>query len=875
MEEFALVIAQANEKEHHEAKNFINEFKASHELLLKEQNNMINGLAIEVHQLLTTLNKVLLVRHDLKGITTRGGKLTFQIGETPEDNNTNNISPGTLPSEQEQPNETNPEPEIRKEPSVEPKRSTLPFPHRVWKEKEDAYQRKGGFLDDLDGSGIGIGLSDAKAVSRAYARALGSFLASSKVSSSCAALDVASPLLLVGDWYLGCQTPPSSPSSHNAKQTLPPAPLPAKHPNPHGFFLPILYHLKYPSLHPPRQPVTGDSAIEAAAKNSAAPESAAPSIVDQSVVSENVQGSVAENSAAQETAAQETVADPAASAKVDSADAQGSAAGSNDKAAAEAMLVEESPPQCASIKRKKKLMDIPPDTLDKQVNVTLLEEVIKHFTDLSTKKAELARIQAQALEDALDVDDLEADKQPEDLMLSYVSDEKGKHHLDRELVTPWFKFLWETYMTVLEILRNNSKFIALYAGTTDAMRRCLWVLKQHPVAEFLVLLGPHFYKMDYQKLIEAHRNKKADVTVALQMINEGNVVCGTGAIGFIASWIAKLLQARGYTVHATVKSLGELAGGTSVPVFGSVDTGSCHFQKLSHEHEASVHLEQGHRQSPSSTTINSDGFRNIHRRRAAASGSDRLPGSVLLARERLAERLRGVSVSGYRQTSRSPSNTHQDDFHSRVNNSFVGTNSNLLETRSERLIDTTRKNPPGLTRDALNSLQLQVFSNENDEKTSSECTICLEAFQDGDKLIRLRCGHEFHSCCIFPWVRHLKRNAILNKRVETNHTTLNNELLLTTTRVSRFISCRNIWAESNSYSGRTSVIITGESRKKEDYLCFPEHYCACYSFFYDIVNRGEQLCCKHQLAARLAVSLGTCVDVKVSDEQLAELLAKL
>nr|GEW44401.1 probable E3 ubiquitin-protein ligase RHY1A [Tanacetum cinerariifolium] len=171
------------------------------------------------------------------------------------------------------------------------------------------------------------------------------------------------------------------------------------------------------------------------------------------------------------------------------------------------------------------------------------------------------------------------------------------------------------------------------------------------------------------------------------------------------------------------------------------------------EHEASVHLARGHSQSPSGTTINSDGFRSIHRRRAAASGSDRLPGSVLLARERLVERLRGVSVSGNRQSSRSPSDTHQDGFYSRVNNSFVGTNSNLLETRSERLIDTTIKNPPGLTRDALNSLQLEIFSNENDEKTSRECTICLESFQDGDKLIRLHCGHEFHSCCIFPWVR--------------------------------------------------------------------------------------------------------------------------
>ncbi|CAI0405027.1 unnamed protein product [Linum tenue] len=58
-----------------------------------------------------------------------------------------------------------------------------------------------------------------------------------------------------------------------------------------------------------------------------------------------------------------------------------------------------------------------------QVNVNTLEEVIKHFMHLFTEKAEQARTQAQALEEALDVDNLEADKRPEDLMLSYVSGE--------------------------------------------------------------------------------------------------------------------------------------------------------------------------------------------------------------------------------------------------------------------------------------------------------------------------------------------------------------------------------------------------------------------------------------------------------------------
>ncbi|KAI3744028.1 hypothetical protein L1987_57100 [Smallanthus sonchifolius] len=39
------------------------------------------------------------------------------------------------------------------------------------------------------------------------------------------------------------------------------------------------------------------------------------------------------------------------------------------------------------------------------------------------------------------------------------------------------------------------------------------------------------------------------------MSGEGKAVCVTGASGYIASWLVKLLLDRGYTVHATVRSL--------------------------------------------------------------------------------------------------------------------------------------------------------------------------------------------------------------------------------------------------------------------------------------------------------------------------------
>jgi glucose-1-phosphate adenylyltransferase len=39
-------------------------------------------------------------------------------------------------------------------------------------------------------------------------------------------------------------------------------------------------------------------------------------------------------------------------------------------------------------------------------------------------------------------------------------------------------------------------------------------MEEYPVSEFLILPGHHLYKMDYQKIIEAHRNSKADITIA-------------------------------------------------------------------------------------------------------------------------------------------------------------------------------------------------------------------------------------------------------------------------------------------------------------------------------------------------------------------------
>ena len=100
-----------------------------------------------------------------------------------------------------------------------------------------------------------------------------------------------------------------------------------------------------------------------------------------------------------------------------------------------------------------------------QINVGSLEEVIKYLVDVASERAEAARKEAQSMLD--DVGDLEAEASPEEMILSYVSGEKSADRTDREVVTPWFKFLWETHRNVLDVLRNNSRLEALYATAAN------------------------------------------------------------------------------------------------------------------------------------------------------------------------------------------------------------------------------------------------------------------------------------------------------------------------------------------------------------------------------------------------------------------------
>ncbi len=57
-----------------------------------------------------------------------------------------------------------------------------------------------------------------------------------------------------------------------------------------------------------------------------------------------------------------------------------------------------------------------------------------------------------------------------------------------------------------------------YRGTADSIYQNLFLLQQEQPEEVLILSGDHVYKMDYREMLEFHRARNADLTVATVMV---------------------------------------------------------------------------------------------------------------------------------------------------------------------------------------------------------------------------------------------------------------------------------------------------------------------------------------------------------------------
>jgi len=93
-------------------------------------------------------------------------------------------------------------------------------------------------------------------------------------------------------------------------------------------------------------------------------------------------------------------------------------------------------------------------------NVASLETVVRKYLKLSEEKTEAARLKSKS--NVEEIDDLDNLATPEGLLLSAVSGEDAQDRTDRAILTPWVKFLWESYRQCLDLLRTNARVEKLY-----------------------------------------------------------------------------------------------------------------------------------------------------------------------------------------------------------------------------------------------------------------------------------------------------------------------------------------------------------------------------------------------------------------------------
>ncbi|GKC16668.1 hypothetical protein Tco_1013450 [Tanacetum coccineum] len=140
MEDILAKFIDEGRRKHEEMEIFIKEFRTTNELLLKTRSNLLSELKIEVNELSKVVSNVLIPKNEVKGLTTRGGKMMSEASHSKKINEIgfNKKEPPRFEQDvQEKPhddgvkNKSSSIHERTTQPLVKLQQSAVPFPNRV------------------------------------------------------------------------------------------------------------------------------------------------------------------------------------------------------------------------------------------------------------------------------------------------------------------------------------------------------------------------------------------------------------------------------------------------------------------------------------------------------------------------------------------------------------------------------------------------------------------------------------------------------------------------------------------------------------------------------------------------------------------------
>src|SRR6478735_5091697 len=86
--------------------------------------------------------------------------------------------------------------------------------------------------------------------------------------------------------------------------------------------------------------------------------------------------------------------------------------------------------------------------------------------------------------------------------------------LDRHITLGWRNYLCRELGEFIDVVPPQQRIDEhCYQGTADAVYQNIYTLEKERPEYVVILAGDHIYKMDYDKLVQFHKDNEADLTV--------------------------------------------------------------------------------------------------------------------------------------------------------------------------------------------------------------------------------------------------------------------------------------------------------------------------------------------------------------------------